>query len=233
MHNNWCDRLSSCNTVISTAVRSIPNHIASQSQPLARNSFIMKKITFESLPYIIALFLSMVFTQPVYAHGGEPRLEISVGRLNPGSALEIRGVDFAFGDRITLALIGSETEIPLAALMCDVDGVFLLTITLPVDLAEGIYFIRATTYDHEINSPQIMISGVAAQEGGGQGEREEDDGLLAPMPTYLPAVPTVSAPPAAVVATPAFDWKPILLVLITLMLIGIIVVFGPRMRRIQ
>lgn len=146
--------------------------------------------------FIPILLLAFLVVQPASAHGDDPRIEINTDRLNPGSVLDIRGVDFEFEEIVTLSLMGTQTEISFGTVLADVEGVFLLTITLPVDIPEGTYVVRATTDDHVVESPQIEVSGAAIIEGGGQGERDEDDGLLAPMPTYAPGVSSTPIPQA-------------------------------------
>jgi len=198
----------------------------------------MKKITLKFFLCIFIFIFAFYFAQPVFAHGGEPRLEISAERLNPGSALEIRGVDFEFEEEITLALIGSQIVVPLSTVIGDAEGIFLLTITLPLDLAEGIYIIRATTDDHIVDSPQITVWGIAAQEGGGHGPRDDDDSLLAPMPTSAAGVVPDDAISQAQTqpttqATSASDSKPIVLVVVVLMVIGVSVAFGLKRRHMQ
>jgi hypothetical protein len=148
----------------------------------------MKKTTFKnSLAFFVIIFL-LCFTSPALAHGGEPRLEISADKLNPGSALDIRGVDFEFEEHITLDLVSPQTVIPFGTVLADTEGVFLLTITLPADTAEGTYIIRATTDDHVVESASITISGSADVEEGEQ--REPEEPLLAPMPTVVAGVST-------------------------------------------
>lgn len=161
------------------------------------------KIPLGLLAILVFLF-APVFMMPVSAHGDEPRIEISADRLNPGAVLDIRGVDFEMEEEITLVLLGSQVEFPLGTVNADVEGVFVLTITLPVELAEGPYTIRATTDDHVLESPIITVWGTAMLEGGEEGPREEDDGLLAPMPSFAPdaatplsqAVPVVESAPS-------------------------------------
>jgi len=142
---------------------------------------------------LVPLLCSLVFlfaswsAQPALAHGGEPRLEVSPERASPGGVVNVRGVDFEFEEQISLALIGPDIEVAIGELTADPEGVFLLTVPLAVELKEGTYHFRAITDDHQIESPAILVSGPAMiNEGGGQGEREENDGLLAPMPTTLP-----------------------------------------------
>lgn len=177
-------------------------------------------------PFISAILLAFLVTQTVSAHGDDPRIEINTDKLNPGSVLDIRGVDFEFEEAVTVSLSGAQSEISFGTVLADVEGVFLLFITLPVDLPEGTYVIRATTDDHVVESPPITVSGMAIMEGGGQGERAEEDALLAPMPTYAPGVSSTAVPQAVVVESePAPDSSsPLLLGAIAV--IGIILVFA-------
>ena len=57
-------------------------------------------------------------------------------------------------------------------------------------------------------------------EGGGQGERDEDDGLLAPMPTFAPAIVTAPVAAVPVEATPASASNRNIPILMALMVIG-------------
>ncbi len=191
----------------------------------------MKKTILNLLLTIFIFIFVLCSARPAIARAGVPRLEISPERLNPGAALEIRGVDFEFGQNVILALVNSQIEIPLAAIMSDVEGVFLLTVTLPADLAEGSYTVRARTYDHDIHSPPITVSGIAAQEGGGQGEREEDDGLLAPMPTFPPATLVLSNSSADSVTAPGPEAPSRLPIIVVGVLVAVgVAILGIRLR---
>src|SRR5262245_13572998 len=113
----------------------------------------MKKIIYESLRILVALLFTLPFAQPALAHGGEPRLEISVGRINPGGIIEVRGVDFDYETEVTLKLVGSQVDVSLGTVVTDVEGIFMENLVLPSDLSEGVYALRATTYHHVILSP--------------------------------------------------------------------------------
>ena len=142
----------------------------------------MKIAYLQSFIHILVVVISFFFTQPAFAHGDEPRIEISADSLNPGALLEIRGVDFEFEEQVTLSLVGPQSETALGSVNADVEGIFQLGIALPTDLIEGTYFIRAITDDHMIESPPIAVWGTAQLGGGEEGAWEEGDGLLAPMP---------------------------------------------------
>jgi hypothetical protein len=142
----------------------------------------MKK-SIRNLTYSAAVVLLAFFpAPPVFAHGGEPRLEISADRLNPGATLEIRGVDFEYEQEIKIDLLGEQTEVPLGTVTTDVEGGFSQVIVLPTDLAEGTYTLRATAYDHVTLSPPLTVWG-SADLGGGEDPTEQEDLMLAPLPT--------------------------------------------------
>jgi len=80
----------------------------------------MKKRILELIPYGFILFFALCFTRPAFAHGGEPRLEISVERMNPGGIVDLRGVDFEPEEIITLMLVNSRSTISLGEVVADV-----------------------------------------------------------------------------------------------------------------
>ena len=132
------------------------------------------------------------------AHGRTPRLEISSERMNPGGVLDIRGVEFDYEEVIALYLERQGLVIELGQIVADLEGIFIHTIVLPPDLPIGTYTIRGVTEHHDVLSPVLTVQGPAIlSEGGGQGERDEDDGLLAPMPTHAAGVVPGSVSPTA------------------------------------
>lgn len=151
----------------------------------------MKQITPFIHSFVLILLFSLLTVRPVFAHGDDARIEISPERLNPGGVLEIRGVSFEPESQVTLFLVGPPGEISLGVVLADMEGLFQLALALPVDLAEGSYVVRgATDDDHSVDSPQLAIWG-SADLGSADGEsREEEDGLLAPMPTIGPGIAT-------------------------------------------
>jgi hypothetical protein len=192
----------------------------------------MKKIAFGFLLFIFALGVA----QPVYAHGGQPRLEINIDHTNPGAVVDVRGVEFGYDDLVMLALIGSEAEIALGETTANGEGEFQQIVVLPPDLIEGTYYFRATTIHHWVISPPLTVWGTAVLEGGGQGERDEDDGLLAPMPTFAPAVVTAPVAAVPVEATPASAANRNVPALIALMVIGstiVAIVFAIKRKNSQ
>lgn len=137
----------------------------------------------------VLLALSFCAAPDVSAHSTQPRVEISKERLTPGEVIDVRGVSFDMDETVTLTLLRSGVEIPMGEVLSDGEGEFLQILVLPANLVEGTYYFRAATIHHWVISPPLTVWGTAAVEGGGQGLRDEDDGLLAPMPTALAAAP--------------------------------------------
>ena len=154
----------------------------------------MKNIILLSI--LTAIFSVLSFTPPAFAHGDEPRLEISAEQLNPGAQLELRGVDFEIETEVTLSLVGSQVEIPLGVVTADLEGGFLFLVTLPADLVDGTYSFRAATEDHQVDSPPITVSGPPIVSDGSAERLDEETGygLLAPMPTPAKGVSTIVPP---------------------------------------
>lgn len=139
--------------------------------------------------FVIVLLLSLFVVPRASAHGRTPRLEISSERMNPGGVLDIRGVEFDYEELVTLYMERQGIVVSLGEVHADLEGIFVHTIVLPADLPAGEYTIRGVTEHHDVLSPVFSVQGPAVPgQGGGQGERDEDDGLLAPMPTYAPGV---------------------------------------------
>ena len=170
---------------------------------------------------ITVLVFSLSAAQVVSAHNTEPRVEISLDRLHPGEVVDVRGVGFGMDDSVKLSLIGSGVDVSQGEILANAEGDFTYIAVLPADLVEGTYYFRAVTSHHFVLSPPITVWGTAMTEGGGQGPRDEDDGLLAPMPTFPPAAVTASAPQTPVETAPATNWNPLILAFATLMAIGI------------
>ena len=158
------------------------------------------------------------------AHSTQPRLEINQDRLNPGGIVDVRGVSFGMEESVTLTLISSNAEIPLGEMLANAEGEFKYIAVLPSDLVEGTYYFRGVTSHHFVLSPPLTVWGVAIAVGGGQGERDEDDGLLAPMPTLAPAASTTLQLSLQLEPTPASVSNRNIPALIALTVIGIVIV---------
>jgi hypothetical protein len=163
----------------------------------------MRKITFGSLPYIFLFLFALLAAQPALAHGGEPRLEISVERINPGGVMEVRGVDFDYDEPVVLSLMRSEIQIPLIEVTANGEGVFTQIIVLPADLPTGEYNFRARSDHHMVMSPTIIVWGVAVQDQEDSAIRDQSDVQLGPLPTFAPDVTSTPVPQTAALEPPA------------------------------
>ena len=193
-------------------------------------------MSFRTIASGILIILFSFFIVPVaLAHGDEPRLEISVEKLNPGGVIEVRGVDFELEELVALDLIGSDFELPLGEVTADVEGVFVQIVTLPMDLQEGTYNFRATTDDHDILSPSFLVWGMAVLEVEEEGQREEEDGLFAPMPTFSAGVVPGSVSQTEAQLThqgvPTSNRNSTVFIGLTLVVMGILAVLGIRVTR--
>ena len=208
---------------------SVSKHIASQRISLARNPLVMKIITFRCFLIAIAIVLAFTFVHPTLAHTGRPRLEISVERMNPGGVLDVRGVEFDYEQSVTLYLERKGIVVPLGEVVTDLEGVFIYVAILPVDLPQGVYNIRAVTGHHDVLSPALTVQGSPILgEGGGQGERDEDDGLLAPMPTFAPGVSSTPLPQTTALEPPVSKGSSTILIYSILLGMGIVALLGIR-----
>ena len=199
----------------------------------------MKKTTRNFLLHIVVFVLVLYHADPVFAHGDEPRLEISAELVNPGGVVDVRGVDFEREEVVTLMLVNDKTAIPLGEIVADVEGVFLQTLALPVDLAEGTYNFLAITDDHKIFSPELTVQGppsLDSEAGHDEGVREEEEPLLAPMPTFAPGVvPGGVLPPTIQLATTTTEsvssQSAMAMILSAFLIAGVLVLIGLRVMR--
>jgi len=178
--------------------------------------------------FLGALFFFVV--TPVSAHGRTPRLEISAERMNPGAVLDIRGVEFDYEELVALYLERQGIVVSLGQINANLEGIFIHTIVLPADLPAGDYHIRGVTEHHDVLSPIFSVQGPAISgEGGGQGEREDGDGLLAPMPTSAPGISASPLAQTDAEAVPVSKGNPTSLILSIVLAVGIAALLSVRM----
>ncbi len=188
----------------------------------------MKRKILRTISYAFAFIFALCCAQPAFAHGGEPRLEISVERINPGGLIEVRGVDFDYDELVVLSLMRSQIQIPLMEVTADGEGVFTQAIALPADLPLGEYNFRAKSDHHLVASPTITVWGVAAQNQEDNAIRDQSDVQLGAVPTLAPGVSSTQIPQATSTKKPVFNWKLIILTGGVLMGIGIFFVLSIR-----
>jgi len=193
----------------------------------------MRKITFRSLLYIFLFLFSLLFTQPAFAHGDEPRLEISMERLNPGGVVEVRGVAFDYDEPVVLSLMRSEIRIRLVEVTADGEGMFTQIIVLPVDLPIGEYNFLARSDHHIVTSPTITVSGAALLDQEDSGIRDQSDLQLGSIPTFAPGASSTPLPAVAPIETTPPETSTMPLVWVAtgigiLLLVGLILLKAKR-----
>ena len=195
----------------------------------------MKKKILQAFVYASAFIVAVCWIQPAFAHGTEPRLEISTERINPGGIVEVRGVDFDYDELVELSLMRSEIQIPLIEVMADVEGVFTQVISLPSDLPNGEYNFRAKSEHHLVLSPTIQVWGVAVENNESNAIQDQSDLQLGPIPTLAPSVaPENGSLPGAEPVTssvPPTQNSPLLLMLSLLVVAGLLIFTGARLIR--
>jgi hypothetical protein len=157
----------------------------------------MKKLTLKTVFCIFVLLFIFPFALPVFAHGGDPRLEISVDRINPGGVVEVRGVEFDYDEPVVLSLMRSKIQIPLFEITADGEGVFTQIIVLPADLPAGEYNLRARSEHHLVTSPTITVWGAAIENQESSSVQDQSDLALGPVPTIAPGVSSSPVPQTA------------------------------------
>lgn len=169
------------------------------------------------LARLLAAVLLAVLAVPAgaaRAHGGEARIELGRAELAPGMSLEVRGINIAAEQQITVALVGAQGEVVLGVVLGDAHGDFTQVFALPEDLAPGEYIVRALGANQAAVSAPLRIAGApVGTEEEGTGGKDEDDTLLAPMeqvryvlPTQAPAVGP--AAPASLAGSPTLPATP-------------------------
>lgn len=191
----------------------------------------MKTITIRACFYIFVFLFALPFAQPAYAHGGEPRLEISVERINPGGVMEVRGVDFDYDEPVALALMRSEIQIPLTEITADGEGVFTQVVTLPPDLPAGEYNFQARSDHHMIMSPVITVWGAAVADEESNYVEDQSDLALGPIPTFVPNLSSTPLPQPAAVEPPVSRRNSTTLIYSILAGVAILAFWGVRMLR--
>jgi hypothetical protein len=122
-----------------------------------------------------ALLIALGAVLRVQAHGGPPRLELVAKQATAGASIDVWGINLGADLPITVTLVGAGADFPLGNAICDGQGDFLQTFTLPSDLAPGAYIVRAITPAHfavadrlEIKSPDSFAklkSWIASLQG--------------------------------------------------------------------
>jgi hypothetical protein len=140
--------------------------------------------------FLAILVMAFPVTSMALGEGGEtPQIALSVAQASPGATIEIAGGRFEPDIGVKFILVQNGTEIELGTILCDDHGEFNTAVLLPDDLQVGDYEVRGMDEKNRIaTAPLIIVSDGSGQEQ--EGQRSEEDLLLAPMPTVAAGAPT-------------------------------------------
>lgn len=170
----------------------------------------------DRLPTILvsaaAVAAALLVAPTVLAHGGETFMNAEPTIVQPGGGIGVRA-DLLTSGPVTISLSGTDgSRREVGTVEETVEGHFEAFFEVPSDLPAGVWTLLAEADDTVYGSTTIEVAGPAvdAQEGGGQGPREEDDRLLVPLPsgwqTSRSSPPGTTTPPA--VLTNSVDLVP-------------------------
>lgn len=117
----------------------------------------MKTTLFPSL--LIALLLSLFSASLALAHG-EPTITVEPAVVSPGEQITIIGADMEDGEIFTITLESASGTVQLGEATAAQEGEeagFSAVFTLPGDLIEGFYLLRATTEEGETTAADLTI----------------------------------------------------------------------------
>src|SRR6266508_471686 len=187
----------------------------------------------------LVVLLALQIPGAALAHEGAARIELNTQQTSSGAELEIRGVNIAHEQPITLALVGAGDEYPLGTAIGDVHGDFVIGVRLPAEALAGAYTVRAFGANRVVVAAPLTLVGSADEEGGER--RDQSELMLAPMPQpNLAAQPQTAAqlqPPQAAVAPRAEDQSanisPALLAVGGLAVLMLVVLLAMRSRAVR
>jgi hypothetical protein len=179
---------------------------------------------------------ALLLAPPVLAHGDETVSVAEPAVVAPGDGLGVRADLIASGP-IGLSLVGADgTRVEVGIVEETDDGHFERFVTVPADMPAGHWTLVATADGASVASTTFEIAGSAAADVGGQGPRDDDDGLLAPLPSDWrasrsgapePGVSDASARDASL-PSPTVDLVPVMSLAAA---IGALAVLAVRTRR--
>ncbi len=115
------------------------------------------------------------------------QITLSVVQVSPGAKIEISGTHFEPDVLVTFVVVQGGRQTQLGTFHADDHGDFDTAVLLPYDLPFGEYEFRGINEKGEYAVAPLFIVPDPNEEQGGE-QREEEDPLLAPMPTYAPGV---------------------------------------------
>jgi hypothetical protein len=147
-----------------------------------------------------AVAAALLISAAASAHSGETFFIVEPTLVPPGGGVGVRA-DLLTSGPVRLVLAGTDGSQRLVGTVEQTDGGhFAVFIQIPTDLPVGRWDLLAEADGGPIASATLEVAGApVGEEVGGQGPRDEDDGLLVPLPSGWRA--SQSIPPAALEPT--------------------------------
>ena len=160
---------------------------------------------------------------------------LSVVQASPGARIEIAGSHFEPDIAVSFVLFQEGNETPLGTVTADNHGDFDTSVLLPYELPFGDYEFRGVDEKGNFAAVPFSIVPDPSQEENGE-PRDEEDPLLAPMPTYAPGVSVTPMVVKEETGTPVVpnatvSWVPLLTLGGTVLAI-LLLVFWVRKRKV-
>ena len=147
-------------------------------------------------PAAILLFVLLGNASSSFAlseDGNNPQIALSVVQASPGATIEVSGGRFQPDIFVTIVIAQNGTQTELGKIIADDHGEFTTTILLPMNLQIGPAEFRGIDEKNRVAvAPLTVIADESGQDQNGQ--RSEEDPLLAPMPSVLNSVSTAVPP---------------------------------------
>jgi hypothetical protein len=165
-------------------------------------------------------------SSPVFA-AALPQIALSVSQASPGATIEVMGGRFPEDAVVKFMLHSPQNEIPLGTITADDHGEFSVAVLIPSDVKLGDYEFQAIDEQNQMAiAPVSIIADTSGQDGSDQ--REDSDGLLAPMPTIAPGTASTPPPQSATFGSPASKGTSVTLIFSVLLGAGIIALLSIR-----
>ena len=144
-----------------------------------------------------AVAAALLISAAASAHSGETFFIAEPTLVPPGGGVGVRA-DLLTSGPVRLVLVGADGSQRDVGTVEQTDGGhFAVFIQIPTDLPVGQWTLVAEADGGPIASTALEVAGApVGEEVGGQGPRDEDDGLLVPLPPGWRA--SQSIPPAAI-----------------------------------
>lgn len=129
------------------------------------------------------------------AHDAEESLTIDPAVARPGETITVTVQGLEPGASCAFLLVSNGDAVPLGSTPANAEGDLTIPIMLPVELSAGAYRLEVRSGDVTL-SAGLVIDGPPILPEEDDGERDEEDPLLAPLPSGWGRGITGAGPPA-------------------------------------